>query len=61
MAFNISEYPEKSGVLIGIPGDLDNSGVVSNNRSRLDEDAIPRWEDFTVKYYDLQSSTGIFT
>ena len=61
MAFNISEYPEKDGILIGIPGDLDNSGVLGNNFAGLPPGVIPRWENYTVKYYDLQSSTGIFT
>ena len=61
MGFNISEYPEKSGVLIGVPGDLDNSGVFGNNFAGLPSGVIPRWENYTVKYYTLQSSTGVFT
>lgn len=61
MGFNIAEYPEKSGVLIGVPGDLDNSGVFGNNLAGLPVGVIPRWENYTVKYFTLQSSTGVFT
>lgn len=54
MGFDISEYPEKSGILIGTPNHMAASGM-------LDATGIVGWEDYTVKYYALTSSTGVFT
>jgi hypothetical protein len=53
MGFDISSYPEKSGLLIGTPSNV--SPVVLNGINPVG------WQDFTVKYFTLQSSTGIFT
>ena len=53
MGFDISTYPEKSGILFGVPGEM--SDFVHRGAD------VDGWQDYTVKYFTLQSSTGIFT
>lgn len=54
MAFDISSYPQKSGILFGIPGELDSAVFFQGIN-------LAGWQDFTVKLFTLQDSDGIFT